>query len=1173
MGVQSIFEMVIDPETAQRNLAHINARILMTEDGWNTVINGFSEAHPTDADYFRGTGYDETCFNGAGVINTDGQLWYSAGDLGPHTTDGIDWDWIKKNHPLQTFQACSDYNDGVWDGTDRPLTTEFPNTESGGIIVLRNFNDSGNDAVVITGGDIIQRTLWNNMFMFWDSNDDGTMEAYEMTDAIENIDDFKFLGHQHVWDPVNEELFFTYSKYNMSICQNKYSFNLATALTTDNITSVVVSQDIATTVSNVNGSTLNQQGSLYVTRDDSTTVKLHYSSFTGSTFTIDSTNGDFLGDEAGVGVAVWVPEEEVQRTGVMKATWNGSDWSFADVDSAGIPDETYGLASQGYESMALIGRRLFLGMRGDGCSGIYYNDLDGAGTWTQCWGPAFSSVEQDLKTFATDGEKLFFASRGGAGNHGGLFVMDDPTNASASAVHASVTRLCNNQNGVDADYALYSDQVPGVLVADNPILNGRYGTDYSANEHIFEPGNLMVDPYNPDNVYMWLSGGENDLADHCGLWYYDASATNGSRFTQLYTDDVSSGLGSNRGAVTFTSSSVFDYPRIVYGTHCAGIRWFQVQPPDTNLVADSEDFDAATWSWSNYDTDIATDPEGGSTATEFTINGSTTGFSQIVTDEITLTGAETIVASIYVKAGDTPTTDIQRLAVYDQTVGSPDGLCYMRFNIDTGVPVYVDSDNIMDYGIESIGDGWYRVHIVVDRWVVSNLQDTYDFRYMPAGDATPDVGGSVILWGSQVEVNVQKVGTYVHTLGGSEVASLFSFDSFPVYSNYQQSTYTEEFTSADYDSIASLDVAQFHFQLFNEDYWTVLTGMTDSLRTRNDDIILLDYFYLWGVSEDWADDPVGSWKRDYYDLVNDNDFYLRDELDVIVPYVLYDDWHNLLVNFSSPAAVDSISNFIVTRINSSGNLDDYTGIFFDFINYGSYPNWPCGAHNGYPDGNCRSVMDLDNDGVVSDTDGPEYLDELAYYQASCDSLVSKIRRGINTDKFIIAVNGLAYRSSSFAGTIDMAMMEYVDSAFPDDATDWENAYDTYANYLSKDILETPLLMWDVKGMAEDGTTPSEGPLIAASLIGAGTATISATNPVAAGGRYPWSLLRSPYGRLDLGFPTDNTAYAIGDTLYRRYTKGYVKLTDITNYPYEYVVVDSTTSTPQILISSDGWPIW
>lgn len=80
---------------------------------------------------------------------------------------------------------------------------------------------------------------------------------------------------------------------------NKNQFLLNTALTADNITSVVIKAgDEGPTIPSDTPSS----GYLRVIDDAGFERRLHYSSWTGSTFTIDTTDGneDFAGDEAGV---------------------------------------------------------------------------------------------------------------------------------------------------------------------------------------------------------------------------------------------------------------------------------------------------------------------------------------------------------------------------------------------------------------------------------------------------------------------------------------------------------------------------------------------------------------------------------------------------------------------------------------------------------------------------------------------------------------------------------------------------------------------------------------------------------------------------------------------------------------------------------------------------------
>jgi hypothetical protein len=81
---------------------------------------------------------------------------------------------------------------------------------------------------------------------------------------------------------------------------NKSQLSLATALTTDNVTSVVVTEDIpAYTPSS---------GHIRVTDNDGFERRLHYTSISGKTFTIDTTDGneDFAAVSANIGNDIYI---------------------------------------------------------------------------------------------------------------------------------------------------------------------------------------------------------------------------------------------------------------------------------------------------------------------------------------------------------------------------------------------------------------------------------------------------------------------------------------------------------------------------------------------------------------------------------------------------------------------------------------------------------------------------------------------------------------------------------------------------------------------------------------------------------------------------------------------------------------------------------------------------
>ena len=103
---------------------------------------------------------------------------------------------------------------------------------------------------------------------------------------------------------------------------------------------------------------------------------------------------------------------------------------------------------------------------------------------------------------------------------------------------------------------------------------------------------------------------------------------------------------------------------------------------------------------------------------------------------------------------------------------------------------------------------------------------------------------------------------------------------------------------------------------------------------------------------------------------------------------------------------------------------------------------------------------------------------------------------------------------------------------------------------------------------------TEEPLLAVSLATLGYAQISTNAPI--DGRRFWNPMRSEHGKLNLGKWTGVVSWpAKSDTLYRQFTKGYIKFTPrIKNggWPYGYVVVDTVSSDkPDTLLISNDWP--
>ncbi|RLC79644.1 MAG: hypothetical protein DRJ03_23130, partial [Chloroflexi bacterium] len=459
-GAQGIFELMIHPLDSNIQTAHPNARLLSTTDNWTTWTNGYSVEHGTDPEFFSGTGYDETCVNGMG-IGREGGLFYSIGDVGPHVTMGTDWEWLDNLMSGTGTNTCADDDASqTW-----PNDTEFPGHESGGSLVIHDFNDTGRDAWLITAGDIIQRVDYNKMWLFHDSNDDGDYESFHITHDVLDLDWYKFLGHTHVWDYNTDTAYWTYSLYDASICDG---------------------------------------GSIDI------------------------------------------------RTGIMSGTWSGSAWSTTPISHTGLPQGEF----QGYESLALVDDRLFIGYRGTNeTGGIWYLDSPFSGTWTQIYGAinGASSMEFSVMCMATDGNNLWFGTRGGGGGKSGLFLIEDPLTAPGT-----IEQLCNTPSD--------ANMVPG-LTDLSEILDDWYADLEDANKHILEVASVLPDPFDPGSAYFWTVGDVNDLNTFSGVWYYDGPDDS---FTHLNTNGGGCGLGVNRGSVDY--SPWYDPPRIAYGTHCNGAR-------------------------------------------------------------------------------------------------------------------------------------------------------------------------------------------------------------------------------------------------------------------------------------------------------------------------------------------------------------------------------------------------------------------------------------------------------------------------------------------------------------------------------------------------------------------------------------------------------------------------
>jgi len=446
-----------------------------------------------------------------------------------------------------------------------------------------------------------------------------------------------------------------------------------------------------------------------------------------------------------------------------------------------------------------------------------------------------------------------------------------------------------------------------------------------------------------------------------------------------------------------------------------------------------------------------------------------------------------------------------------------------------------------------------------------------------AVDNRSDWSGIWMLWQSS---SVGKELSFDAVVSGTEVAPFLTMtvqekrkmppitnQSYPLYANMNQGERpTELFTSADYDSLASLDVVGTMFDLFSP-VQTNFDGFVDSVRTRNPDAIFLDYWWIWGASEAWETYPIGGLNRDFYDLINDNDFWMYDSQDP-PERVRYTDthWPLYLINIATPGAARMIGEFYADKVNSSSNAKPYTGGMLDFFDYNYFADWQCQS------GDC-GIIDINRNGVPYSAEKPV---ELALYQEAQKFFIEVIRENVNVENFIVIGNGSAWRSDEPAPTYDGGMQEKIHAYTPQTESEWRRACDdVYQPLMIKTAVDPQIVLYDMQGNAEE----NEKPLLAVSLATKGYAQISTSVAPPDDGRRQWYPIR-PGGighRITLGkaieggYSWPNTAGV--DTLYRQFELGFVRFEPLAGWPYEYVAVD-TVSIPGVndtLLISDNWP--
>jgi len=173
----------------------------------------------------------------------------------------------------------------------------------------------------------------------------------------------------------------------------------------------------------------------------------------------------------------------------------------------------------------------------------------------------------------------------------------------------------------------------------------------------------------------------------------------------------------------------------------------------TNLVTDSNDFGAASWTATalTVTANDATSPDGTTNATKLTSSGS--GVNRIIDTFSALTGPTTY--SVYAKAGT---------GSYIQLLDGADAGSYANFDLTNGAVGTVGG--VTTASIEDVGNGWYRcvatysvAGINMNIYIVDSSSSTY-------GQSSSSAD-TIYIYGAQAEDTVSTASSYMPTNGAT----------------------------------------------------------------------------------------------------------------------------------------------------------------------------------------------------------------------------------------------------------------------------------------------------------------------------------------------------------------------------------------------------------------------
>lgn len=260
-------------------------------------------------------------------------------------------------------------------------------------------------------------------------------------------------------------------------------------------------------------------------------------------------------------------------------------------------------------------------------------------------------------------------------------------------------------------------------------------------------------------------------------------------------------------------------------------------------------------------------------------------------------------------------------------------------------------------------------------------------------------------------------------------------------------------TESELDDLSVWDLVVFgpHVLRGNSDE-PFFTGISDSLKARNSDIVLLVYTTGVVINDYAATYPVGSARRRAFDYLSTEDLLAREVGGTIILNAAQNEH---LVNVMNPDTADTLARFYVDGLIQSDVDGQWAGFFVDVFDSTVF-EYRCN------DGFCLTYLDMDQDGTTFGSDS----DEIDAYKAFQRRFLVAVRREFSlhgSTKRLIVSNGRYPVTNAQVGDLVDGYMVEGWNVFPPGITSnvgpvyggqstWETVFDGINNLTSSQVI-------------------------------------------------------------------------------------------------------------------------